>query len=111
MGEIQICCMHVDLYERSVDRRTNTRQGTGQILDRLEEEYLRKRMMSIMLCTNWVCAGTFVHHEWVSSRTIIQREEDHFKHDVGFQNRCSVRGPKEPLVVFCTYEFESDHGQ
>ena len=32
----------------------------GQILDREQEEYLKKRMMSIMLCTNWVRAGTFV---------------------------------------------------
>ena len=30
----------------------------------------------MMLCTNWVCAGTFVDHEWVSSRTIIQQEEE-----------------------------------
>ena len=34
------------------------------------EEYLKKRMLSIMLCTNWVCAGTFVDHEWVSESTI-----------------------------------------
>ena len=44
----------------------------GQILDRVQEEYLRKRIKSIMLCTNWVCAGAFVDHEWVSSRTIFQ---------------------------------------
>ena len=48
----------------------------GQILDREQDEYLRKRIMSIMLCTSWVCAGTFVDHEWVSSRTIIQQEEE-----------------------------------
>ena len=47
---------------------------------------LRKRIMSIMLCTNWVCAGTFVDHEWVSSRTIFQQEEDFLKHGNGFQN-------------------------
>ena len=29
-----------------------------------------------MLCTNWVCAGTFVDHEWVSSSTNIQHEEE-----------------------------------
>ena len=34
------------------------------------EEFLKKRMMSIMLCMNWVCAGTFVDHEWVSESTI-----------------------------------------
>ena len=48
----------------------------GQILDKEQEEYLKKRIMSIMLCTNWVCAGTFVDHEWVSSRTNIQQEEE-----------------------------------
>ena len=41
----------------------------GQILNREQE-------MSIMLCTNCVCAGTFVDHGWVSSRTIIQQEEE-----------------------------------
>ena len=38
----------------------------GQILNVEMEEHLKKRMMSIMLCTNWVCAGTFEDHEWVS---------------------------------------------
>ena len=36
----------------------------GQILDRVQEEYLRKHIMSIMLCTNWVCAGASVDHAW-----------------------------------------------
>ena len=48
----------------------------GQMLDTEQEEYLRKHMMSIMQSTNWVCAGAFVDHEWVSSRTIIQQEEE-----------------------------------
>ena len=47
-----------------------------KLLDREQEEHLKKRMIAIMLCTNWVCAGTFVDHEWVSSRTIIQKEEE-----------------------------------
>ena len=29
------------------------------------EEYLKRRMMSIMLSLNWVCAGSFDDHEWV----------------------------------------------
>ena len=29
-----------------------------------------------MLCTNWVCAGIFVDHEWVSASTIIRHEEE-----------------------------------
>ena len=48
----------------------------GQIPNPAMEEYLKKRMMSIMLCTNWVCAGTFVDHEWWSARTLIQQEEE-----------------------------------
>ena len=35
-----------------------------------------ERMMSIMLCTNRVCAGTFVDHEWVSASTIFQHVEE-----------------------------------
>ena len=62
----------------------------GQITDREEEENLKKRIMSIMLYTIWVCAGTFVEQEWVSSRTIIQQQEDVFKHGTVFQNRCPV---------------------
>ena len=48
----------------------------GQILDQVQEEFLRKRIMSIMLCTKWVCAGAFVDHGCVSSRTIFQQEEE-----------------------------------
>ena len=33
-------------------------------------------MLSIMLCTNWVRAGTFVDHEWVSESTISQHVEE-----------------------------------
>ena len=47
-----------------------------QILNREQEKYLKKRIIFKMFCTNWVCAGTFVDHEWVSSRTIIQQEQD-----------------------------------
>ena len=46
----------------------------GKIQNPAIEEYLKKRMLSIMLCTNWVCAGTFVDHEWVSESTIAQHE-------------------------------------
>ena len=47
----------------------------GQTLDREHEEYLRK----LMLCTNCVCAGTFVDHEWVSSRL----SADEFESNLG----------------------------
>ena len=48
----------------------------GQMLDWEREEYLKKPMMSIMFCTNWVWAGTFVDHEWVSSRTNVQQKDE-----------------------------------
>ena len=61
--------MYVDFYKRSFDRRTDTRSGTGR-------ENLRKRIKSIVLCTNWVCAGAFVDYECLTPRTIFQQEED-----------------------------------
>ena len=33
-------------------------------------------MLSIMPCKNWVCAGTFDDHEWVSESTITQHVEE-----------------------------------
>ena len=39
------------------------------------EEYLKQRLMSIMQCTSWVCAGTFDNHEWVLESTITEQEE------------------------------------
>ena len=48
----------------------------GQILNLEMEEHLKKRMMSIMLCTNWVCAGTFEDHGWMSEGTISQHVEE-----------------------------------
>ena len=29
-----------------------------------------------MLCVDWVCAGTFDDHEWVSKRTIAEQEKE-----------------------------------
>ena len=42
-------------------------------------------MMSFMLCTNWVCAGTFADHEWVSARTIIEQEEEILSMELDFK--------------------------
>ena len=48
----------------------------GQILTPEVEEYLKRRLMSIMLCMNWVSAGAFGDHEWVSETTISQHVEE-----------------------------------
>ena len=47
----------------------------GQMLDRVQEQYLWIRTMSIMLCTSWVCVGAFVKRGWVTSRTISNRRK------------------------------------
>ena len=50
-------------------------------------------MMSIMLCTNWVCVGTFDDHEWVSESTTTQHWYN------------------EHVVVFSTHEVEWNIGK
>ena len=54
----------------------------GQILNPEMEEYLQKRMMSIMLCTNWVCACTFEDHEWVTQHAEAVRSME-LDYDIG----------------------------
>ena len=48
----------------------------GKLPNAAMEEYLKKRLLPIMLCTNWVCAGTFVDHEWLSESTISKHVEE-----------------------------------
>ena len=48
----------------------------GQLTNKEMEEYLKKRMLSTMLCANWVCAGTFEDHEWVSQNKTVQHVEE-----------------------------------
>ena len=40
------------------------------------QEYLKRRMLSIMLRANWVCAETFDDHESVSEGTIAEQEQE-----------------------------------
>ena len=40
------------------------------------QEYLKLRMLSMVLCVNWVCAGAFDDHEGVSESTIAEQEEE-----------------------------------
>ena len=52
--------MHVDLHQKKKKRRQ-------------KDKY---RIQHGMLCTSWVCAGTFVDHEWVPESTISQHVEE-----------------------------------
>ena len=65
----------------------------GQIPNAAVEGYLKKRMLSIMLCINWVCAGTFVDHEWVSESTISQHVEEVMGRELnyGIDSPCVVQ--------------------
>ena len=56
----------------------STQQGCWQVGNTPPEmeEYRKQRFMSIVLCTNWVCAGTFDNYEWVSESTITEQEEE-----------------------------------
>ena len=40
------------------------------------QEYLRRRMLSIMESVNWVCDEALEEHEWVSPLTISLKEEE-----------------------------------
>ena len=59
--------MYVDLHQRGVDKWANTHSRNGGV---------KRRLLSIMLCKNWVCAGTFDDHQWVSESTITQHVEE-----------------------------------
>ena len=50
------------------------------------QEYLKRRILSILLCANWVCAGTFDDHEWVSESTITQYDEEVLGRELDFEN-------------------------
>ena len=56
------------------------------------------------LCT------AFVDHEWVSSRTIFELEEEILSMALDFKNFCPVRGAMEPVVVLCAHRLESHLG-
>ena len=47
-----------------------------QIPNPAMQEFLKKRKLFSVPCTNWVCAGTFLDHKWVSESTISQYEEE-----------------------------------
>ena len=62
MCGFQICGMHVDLHQKVCP------QSGGSPLQKCR--YLKRRMLSIMLCVNWVCEGAFDDDEWVSERQL-----------------------------------------
>ena len=82
----------------------------GQIFDREQEEYLKKRILSIMLCT----VGSV---QVLSSIINGCRQGEfptgggNFEHGTGFQNRCPMCCTKEPIMVLSAHELESNLGK
>ena len=68
MGGFKICGMHVDPQQVVAFGATGT--------PREMQEYLKRRILSAMLCVNWVCAGNFERHEWVSESTMAEQEDE-----------------------------------
>ena len=49
------------------------------------QEYPKRRMLSIMLCVNWVCEGAFNDHDWVSENTIAMQVEEAMGRDSDYK--------------------------
>ena len=68
MGGFKIRGVHVELHPRGVDNWAKKHSRNGGVLE-------ATFVVNIMLCVNWVCAGTFDDHEWVSESAIAEQEE------------------------------------
>ena len=66
-------------------------------------------MLSIMLCTSWVCAGTFEDHEWVSESRNFQHMEELM--GMGLQNWYPVCGTLVHVMVFSANKVKSNIGK
>ena len=64
------------------------------------QEYLKRRMLSIMLCVNWVYAGTLDDHEWVSDSIIAEQEEEVMSRDLDYEI-CIPRVVQWSMLWFC----------
>ena len=67
MGGFKICGMHGDPHQVVAFGATSTPPEM--------QECLKRRILSFMLCVNWVCAGNKEGHEWVSESTTAEQED------------------------------------
>ena len=68
------------------------------------QEYPKRRMLSIMLCVNCVCAGALDEHEWVSESTVAEQEVGDGRR-IGLRYLYSVRGAMVHAVVLRAHLF------
>ena len=83
----------------------------GQIPTPEMEEYLKRRLMSIMLWMNWICAGIYDDHELVSESTISQRVEAVMGMELDYKIGIPVCGTMVHVMVFSTNEIEPNIGK
>ena len=56
------------------------------------QDFLKRRMLSIMESATWVCEEVLEEHEWVSPLTISLKEEEVLRELTGLRIRCSLCG-------------------
>ena len=103
MGRIQVCSMHVDLHKRSVDKRTDTRQGTGRVPEETHTVHYALRKLGLRGCLrrSRMCV---VKNNFPAGRRNFERGTEFF-------NRNPVRGAMEPTVVLSDHELEPKLGK
>ena len=78
-----------------------------QIPNPAMEEYLKQRMLSMMLCAIWACGGTFFDHEWVRKHNYPECARcDGYR--TGLRDWYSARGMLVHAVIFCIDNVESN---
>ena len=95
--------MHVDLHERSVDRRTNTRLGTRRVPE--ETHDVHHALHKLGLC--WY----FRRSRMGVVKNSYPAGEGNFKHGTAFQNRSPVCCTMERNMVLSAHELESNLGK
>ena len=68
MGGFKFFGMHVDPHQVGPFGATSTPPEM--------QECFKRRILSVMLCVTWVCAGNFEGHEWVSESTMAEQEDE-----------------------------------
>ena len=102
MGWIQVRCMHVDIHKRSVNRRTDTRLGTGKVLRETHNIHYVLRKLGLCRYVRRSRMGVI--------KDIYPAGGRNFKHGTGFHNRCPVCCIMEPIVVLSVHELKSNFG-
>ena len=99
MDRIQVRGMHVDFQKRSVDRRTDTRQGTGRVAEETHHAHYARHNLGLCRYVRRSRMGV-VKDDYPAGGGFCQ-------HGTGFQNRCPVCCTMEPFVVLSAHELES----